>query len=281
MFMKLVLLSQLLALSLAGDASVYSEEHTLDDSDMWNPHSTEKTTVLPEIAVVEQGTAKNPTDDLDSADDGLALTNNVKIAEETTMPEPTTTTTSTTTTTTTTTTTEKPPQKHEPHPHPHPHPYPHLHTPFTYPYPHLLNQPYPKPTPEVPESKSGDSTPTSAQPGYPPYPSVNPHFSPYPQPPNYFLHHHHRSPYFGRGFGPGLGFAPHFPGPHSHEDEDEADSKPSDKSDEESKPKMPELDSFPKISYGYPPVAIVPHRPFLPSYPSPPRAYGSPYGYGR
>lgn len=280
MFLKLLLLSQLLALSCAyqmqaassldvhrgssRDASVYSDEQTLDDQNDEHHLKLETTTEQPQIEPVDEGVAKRPEDELAAVDDGLAINDNGMVVAQPTTPEPTTTTTTPepTTTTTTTTTIPKPTQKPEPHAYPHPNPYQHKH-PFAFGH-------------EQPR------THFAAPPAYGGYPSFGHHYSPHAHPPSFYY------PY------------QHFPGLPAHEDK---------KSSEENEEPTTEVaksaeDGQMKPDFGYPPVLIVPQRPGLPLYPGLVRrggyggggyggggyggggfggggGYGSPYGYGR
>ncbi|SPP85956.1 extensin [Drosophila guanche] len=326
MFIKLLLLGQLLALCCAQlsldeakaaiDASVYSDEQTLDDvhpessqqyvdqpkaSPHYEPHhppqhepkletttttapTVPETTTLPQLMTENEATAA-PEEGLQQLDDGLGEQNDASaVAVSTTTPEPEPETTIPTTTTPKLTT-----AKHEPRPHPYPHPYPYPHHPQSYPYAHgypgLVFGPRPVHKDSAP--KEGDKQtaeePTAAHPAYPSYPGYppfRPAYAPY-QPPTF----HRPGPYpsFGPGpsFGPAPGYGFRHEHPHKDDNEDSSDEKDSigkdkDKSDEEAE----DVALRPPGYGGYPQLYIVPRRPVV--YPSPGRGYGSPYGgYGR
>ncbi|EDX05572.1 proline-rich extensin-like protein EPR1 [Drosophila simulans] len=312
MFIKLLLISQLLALSYAQlsldeakkqiDASLYSEEETTDDAHLPEPHippqyqphhphkkvtttttpEPETTTLKPETttkpAIEQEGEATAaPDDGLGQLDDGLQQNNDGSALPESTTPEPETTTP--TTTTTTTTTTPKP-HKHEPHSHPHSHshpqPYPY---PIQYPYPHpgvIFTAAGPKlapPSATPPTSKDADKESPELS-GYPSYPSFRSPYSPY-QPP--VFPQPRNWPSFP-GYGPP---SPGYGYPHNHNhDEDSGENKPKDKSGEEDKDEDVALKP---PGFGYPQVYLIPRRPVIsvPSFPRPGGGYGSPYGYGR
>ncbi|XP_043644105.1 mucin-2 [Drosophila teissieri] len=311
MFIKLLLISQLLALSYAQlsldeakkqiDASVYSDEETTDATHLPEPHlppqyqphhphkklttstpEPETTTPKPEStttpAIQQEGEATvAPDDGLGQLDDGLLQNNDGSALPESTTPEPETT--STTTTTTTTTTTPKP-HKHEPHSHPnshpHSHPYPY---PIQYPYSHpgvIFSAAGPKlpPTSATPPTSKDADKESPELSRYPSYPIFRPPYSPY-QPPVF------NQP---RNWASFPGYGPPRPGygyPHNHDHEEDSD-------EEKHKDRSGEGDNDEDVAlkppgFGYPQVFLVPRRPVIsvPSFPRPGGGYGSPYGYGR
>ncbi|XP_064554168.1 MAGE-like protein 2 [Drosophila montana] len=276
MHIKLLLISQLLAFSCAqiwaNDASVHTDEETLDDVHL--PHPT--TTTLPEPELDEKATAR-PDNGINKLDEGLDVINKGTALPETTI-QPIESTSPTTTTTTTTTEPQKkaglPPMQPQAYPHPYGHPYP-----YPYPYPHPHPHPYPHPEPKATSESSMPEPGVPSYHGYPypSYPILRPPYSPYGAPYGVF-----RQP--GRvpqypGFAPGLGYG--------NSDSDSAEKPKSAETDETPKSMEQSTEQGPKLpaehpSYGYPPVYVIQRRPLVPSYPyaSPARGYGSPYGYG-
>ncbi|XP_039481993.1 soluble scavenger receptor cysteine-rich domain-containing protein SSC5D [Drosophila santomea] len=309
MFIKLLLISQLLALSYAQlsldeakkqiDASVYSDEETTDATHLPEPHlppqyqphhphkkvttstpEPETTTPKPEPtttpAIQQKGDATvAPDDGLGQLDDGLLQNNDGSALPESTTPEPETT--STTTTTTTTTTTPKP-HKHEHHPHPHSHPYPY---PIQYPYSHpgLIfsaagpKLPPPSATPPTPKDADKESPESSR---YPSYPNFRSPYSPY-QPP--VFNQPRNWPSFP-GYGPP---SPGYGYPHNHDHDHEEDSGEDKHKDKSGEADTDEDVALKPPGFGYPQVYLIPRRPVIsvPSFPRPGGGYGSPYGYGR